>query len=156
MSKPITSVALMMLYEQAKFQLNDPIQKYLPEFKGVKVMGADGKLETPKTDITIHHLLTHTAGLTYGVFLGTAVDKLYQEANLFDKAITLEEMVKRIAKLPLACHPGEKWVYSVATDVVGRLVEVLSGMSLAEFFHKKIFKPLGDGRHIIRCASGEN
>lgn len=143
MSKPITSVALMMLYEQAKLQLNDPIQKYLPEFKGVKVMGADGKLETPNTDITVHHLLTHTAGLTYGVFLGSAVDKLYQEANLFDKAITLEEMVKRITKLPLTCHPGERWVYSVATDVVGRLVEVLSGMSLAEYFHKKIFKPLG-------------
>jgi len=142
MSKPITSVALMMLYEQAKFQLNEPIQKYLPEFKGVKVMGEDGKLEAPKTAITIHHLLTHTAGLTYGVFLGSAVDKMYQEANLFDKSITLEEMVGRIASLPLTCHPGEKWVYSVATDVVGRLVEVLSGMSLAEYFHKNLFKPL--------------
>lgn len=143
MTKPITSVALLMLYEQARFQLSDPIHKYLPEFKGVKVMGENSRLEKPKREMTIHHLLTHTAGLTYGVFLGSPVDKLYQEANLFDRSISLEEMVRRVASLPLACHPGERWVYSVSTDVVGRLVEVLSGMSLAEYFQEKIFSPLG-------------
>ena len=129
MTKPVTSVALLMLLEQARFQLNDPIHKYLPEFKNVKVMDAQGKLHSPNTDIAIHHLLTHTAGLTYGVFLDTPVDKLYQEANLFEKSKDLDDMVQRIASLPLTCHPGERWVYSVATDVVGRLIEVLSGMS---------------------------
>ncbi len=143
MTKPITSVALLMLYEQARFQLNDPVHKYLPEFKGIKVLGENGKLEQPKTDISIHHLLTHTAGLTYGVFLESPVDKMYQEANIFDKTIPLEEMVRRIANLPLYCHPGERWVYSVATDLIGRLVEVLAGISLADYFQEKIFNPLG-------------
>ena len=143
MTKPITSVALLMLFEQAQFQLHDPIQKYLPEFKEVQVLNKMGKLEQPKSDITIHQLLTHTAGLTYGVFLGSQVDKLYQEANLFDENIPLEKMVRRIANLPLYSHPGECWRYSVATDVLGRLVEVLSGMSLADYFQEKIFSPLG-------------
>lgn len=143
MTKPITTVALLMLYEQACFQLKDPLHKYLPEFKSVKVLGENGKLEIPKTEITIHHLLTHTAGLTYGIFLGSEVDRMYQEAKIFDKSISLEEMVRRVASVPLYCHPGERWVYSVATDVIGRLVEVLSGMSLADYFQEKIFAPLG-------------
>jgi len=134
MTKPIVSLALMMLFEQAKFHLNDPIHKYLPEFKDVKVWEPGGKLVPPNTAPTIKHLLTHTAGLTYGAFGETEVDKLYQATNLFDHNQTLEEMVKQIASLPMICHPGERWVYSVSTDVVGRLVEVLSGMNLADYF----------------------
>ena len=96
-----------------------------------------------RKEITLHHLLTHTAGLTYGIFGETEVDKLYQAADLNEKGIDLQEFVKRIARLPLVFHPGEDWVYSYATDVVGRLVEVFSGMSLAEYLDTKIFGPLG-------------
>jgi CubicO group peptidase (beta-lactamase class C family) len=143
MTKPIVSVALMMLYEQAHFHLADPLHKYLPEFKEVKVLEPGGGLVPPRSEITIHHLLTHTAGLTYGIFGETEVDKLYQAADLNEKGIDLQEFVKRIARLPLVFHPGEDWVYSYATDVVGRLVEVFSGMSLAEYLDTKIFGPLG-------------
>jgi len=143
MTKPIVSLALMMLYEQARFQLNDPVHKYLPEFKDIKVLEPNGELVPPRQEISIQHLLTHTAGLTYGAFGDTEVDRMLVAANIFDKSITLEEMVRRITRLPLLYHPGERWVYSVATDVVGRLVEVLSGQSLADFLDEKIFQPLG-------------
>jgi len=143
MTKPITSVALLMLFEQGRFQLSDPISKFLPELNNAKVLGADGELIHPKNEITIHRLLTHTAGLTYGVFVDSPVDKMYQDANLFEKSIHLGEMVQRISNIPLFCHPGERWVYSVATDVVGRLVEILSGKTLADYFQENIFSPLG-------------
>ena len=143
MTKPITSVALMMLYEQANFQLGDPVHQYLPEFKQLKVLESNGVLVPPRREITIHHLLTHTAGLTYGIFGDTEVDHLVEEAHLFDKNIDLAEMVHRITQLPLLYHPGERWVYSVATDVVGRLIEVFSGQSLADFLQENIFEPLG-------------
>jgi CubicO group peptidase (beta-lactamase class C family) len=142
MTKPIVSLALMMLYEQARFQLNDPVHKYLPEFKNIKVLEPNGAIVSPRQEISIHHLLTHTAGFTYGAFGDSEVDRLLMDADIFDKRITLEEMVHRIASLPLLYHPGERWVYSVATDVVGRLVEVLSGQSLADFLDEHIFKPL--------------
>ncbi len=143
MTKPIVSLALMMLYEQARFQLNDPLHKYLPEFKNIKVLETDGAFVSPRQEISIQHLLTHTAGLSYGAFGDSEVDRLMMAANIFDKSITLAEMVRRIASLPLLYHPGERWVYSVATDVVGRLVEVLSGQSLADFLDEHIFTPLG-------------
>jgi len=145
MTKPIVSVALLMLYEQALFQFSDPVHKYLPEFKDLRVLTDAGELVPPNREITIHHLLTHTAGLTYGAFGTTAVDKLYLAANLWEKGIDLKEMTRRIANLPLLYHPGDKWVYSVATDVVGRLIEILSGLPLAEYLREKIFIPLGMG-----------
>ena len=128
MTKPIVSVALMMLYEQAHFHLADPLHKYLPEFKDVKVLEPGGGLVPPRSEITIHHLLTHTAGLTYGIFGETEVDKLYQAADLNEKGIDLQEFVKRIARLPLVFHPGEDWVYSYATDVVGRGLGIRGGL----------------------------
>jgi len=145
MTKPITCVALMMLYEQALFQLNDPIHKFLPEFKPVRVWAGGGKRVAPARPITIHDLLTHTAGLSYGGYEGTGhpVDRLYDEADLFDPQILLGEMVRRIAKLPLIHSPGSAWFYSVATDVVGYLVEVLSDMPLAGYMQARIFDPLG-------------
>jgi CubicO group peptidase (beta-lactamase class C family) len=145
MTKPITSVALMMLYEESLFNLRDEVSQYIPAFKDVKVLNADGRLETPLRPITIQDLLRHTAGLSYGGYAETKlpVDKFYDEANLLTNKITNEEFVKRIASLPLAFHPGSKWHYSVATDVVGYLVEILSGMPLADFMQEKIFKPLG-------------
>jgi CubicO group peptidase (beta-lactamase class C family) len=145
MTKPITCVALMMLYEQGLFHLNDPVTKFLPEFEQVKVLGDGGRLEDPHRAITVHDLLTHLAGLSYGDYpnTGAPIDKLYDEANLFDTQITLQEMVRRIAGLPLAHQPGQGWRYSVATDVVGRLVEIISGASLADFMAREIFRPLG-------------
>lgn len=145
MSKPITSTALMMLYEDALFNLTDPISQFIPAFDDVKVWIADGEWETPSRPITVQDLLRHTAGLSYGVFetSNSPVDKLYDEADLFNNDIKNEEMVSRITSLPLMFHPGEKWHYSVATDVAGFLVEILSGKSLAEFMQERIFDPLG-------------
>jgi CubicO group peptidase (beta-lactamase class C family) len=145
MTKPITCVALMMLYEQGLFHLNDPVTRFLPEFQQVKVLGNGGALEETERAITVHDLLTHMAGLSYGDYpnTGAPIDKLYDEADLFDTQITLQEMVRRIAGLSLAHQPGQGWRYSVATDVVGRLVEVLSGASLAHFMEREIFGPLG-------------
>jgi CubicO group peptidase (beta-lactamase class C family) len=142
MTKPITSVALMMLYEQGLFQLNDPVTKFLPEFKKVKVWEKKDKLVDPEREITIHDLLTHTAGLSYGDDETSPVDALYMEADIWASDISCEEMVRRIAKLPLRHHPGRLWCYSVATDVVGHLVERISDMSLAEYFEEKVLHPL--------------
>ena len=145
MTKPIASVALMILYEEALFNLTDEVSQYIPAFKDVKVWGLNGVLESPNRPMTIQDLLRHTAGLSYGSFIESQspVDKLYDEADLFNPELTNKEVVSRIASLPLMFHPGEKWHYSVATDVVGYLVEVLSGKSLADFMQEKIFDPLG-------------
>ena len=152
MSKPITSVAVMMLVEEGKIQLLDPVSHYLPEFKGVQV-GVE-KLNTttgnseligepPRQEMTIQDLLRHTSGLTYGIFGKSLVKQAYNEANLFDRDQTLAEFVSKIAKLPLAYHPGTTWEYSHSTDVLGRIVEVVSGVTLDQFVAGRIAKPLG-------------
>jgi len=143
MTKPITSVALMMLYERGLFHLNDPVSKFIPEFKKVKVFATEGELADLTREITIRDLLTHTAGLSYGDEEDFPVDELYGQADLFSAGITLEEMVHRLTDLPLVHQPGEVWRYSVATDVVGYLVEVISDMPFADFLDEKILQPLG-------------
>ncbi len=145
MTKPIASVALMMLYEESLFNLTDAVSQYITAFKNAKVWGADGALEVPVRTITIQDLLRHSAGLSYGGYTEShsPVDKLYDEADLFNPNITNAELTERIANLPLMFHPGEKWHYSVSTDVVGYLVEVLSDKPLADFLQEKIFDPLG-------------
>jgi CubicO group peptidase (beta-lactamase class C family) len=143
MTKPITSVALMMLFEHGLVRLTDPVTKFIPDFKKVKVFVKEGELVDPEREITIHDLLTHTAGLSYGDDEDSPVDELYRQADLFNTDITLEEMIRRITDLPLANQPGQVWRYSVATDVVGYLVEVISDRSLAEFLDGKIFQLLG-------------
>jgi len=147
MTKPITSVAAMMLYEQGKFQLYDPLHKYLPEFEDVQVyeenIGGDVKLIKPSRRITVRDLFTHTSGLTYGIFGSTAVAAKYREANVHDESVPLEEMVRRMAKMPLLYNPGHQWHYGRSTDVLGRLIEVVSDMTLDEFFLRRIFEPLG-------------
>ena len=144
MTKPIASVALMMLYEDALFNLTDEVSQYIPAFKDVKVWGANGVLESPIRPITIQDLLRHTAGLSYGDYAESQspVDKLYDEADLFNRSLTNEEVVARLTGLPLMFHPGTKWHYSLATDVIGYLVEILSGKALADFMQEKIFSPL--------------
>ena len=150
MTKPITSLALMMLYEEGHFQLNHPVSRYIPEFKKLKVW-AGGTPENYETkpcarEMTIRDLLTHTSGLTYGFMYAHPVDKLYRDAGI-DGAntvkLTLKEMVTALADIPLLFSPGEQWSYSVSTDVCGYLVEVLSGRPLDEFLASRIFSPLG-------------
>ncbi len=145
MSKPITSAALMMLYEQGRFQLDDPVTRFLPEFKETKVWAGEGELADPEREITIRDLLAHTAGLSYGGYEDTRVpvDKLYDAAGIFDADITTKEMVRRVARLPLAYQPGQVWHYSVATDVIGYLVQVIAGMPFDAFLQERILGPLG-------------
>ena len=135
MTKPITSAALMMLFEKGLVRLADPVAKWIPAFGQVKVLDKDNKLVDLERPITIHDLLRHTAGLSYYrqyAVTGKMVDKLYDEANLRPPGATNEEVVRRITQLPLASQPGRAWRYSVATDVVGHVVELISGMSSEE------------------------
>ena len=150
MTKPITSVAAMMLYEEGAFELKDPIHRYLPEFRHMRVFtggSAIAPVTVPATEpIRVWHLLTHTAGLTYGFHHAHPVDGIYRKAGFEWGAPAdrdLAECCARWAELPLVFEPGSRWNYSVATDVLGRLVEVLSGQTLDAFFAERIFGPLG-------------
>ncbi len=148
MSKPITGVALMVLYEEGKFALDDPIAKYMPEYADLKVyvgVDADGHplLEPTNRPVTIRDLMRHTAGMTYGVFGDTPVDKMYREKGLLGYDRTNAQLSADLGTVPLLFQPGKIWHYSVAVDVQGRLIEVLSGQSLGEFMQSRIFGPLG-------------
>jgi CubicO group peptidase (beta-lactamase class C family) len=147
MTKPITGVALMTLYDEGRFQLDDPVSKYLPGFDKVKVFaGKDGdaiKLADLKRPVTIRDLMCHTAGLAYGLMPASPVDAMYTEAKLLDRSQNLDSMMERLLKLPLAAQPGEKWMYSIAVDVQGKLIEVLSGKPLDDFLAERVFRPLG-------------
>lgn len=146
MTKPIASTAVMMLYEDGKIGLDDPASKYLPEFRGLKVFvkaAADGpELEGPKREMTVRDLLRHTSGLTYGVFGATPVDEMYQKAGVLKPTDTLAEMITKLGEIPLLYQPGSKWNYSVSVDVLGRIVEVVSGKPLDEFIDERICRPL--------------
>ena len=146
MTKPIVSAAAMLLYEEGKFQLTDSVAQYLPEFKDAKVW-VDGELVEQNHAFTIRELMSHTAGLTYG-FGETTVNLKYREALFKDdflafKQATLGEMVGEMGKLPLSYQPGTRWVYSLSADVLGRLIEVVSGLPLDEFLDTRMFTPLG-------------
>ena len=151
MTKPFTSVAAMTLVEDGKIALADPIAKYIPSFKDVKVgveePAENGKpalrLTAPRRPPTVHDLLRHTAGLTYGVFGDGLVKAAYRDAKLFDGDPDNAEFSERIAKLPLMFQPGGTWEYSHATDILGRVVEVASGKSLHAFMKERLFDPLG-------------
>jgi len=147
MTKPVTGVAMMILYEQGKWLPTDPLSKVIPEFAHLKVfkdVDSDGTmiLEDPIHPPTMHELMTHTAGFTYGLFGNTPVDKLYMSENPF-QAKTLGEMIEKLAKLPLLYQPGTRWVYSVSMDVQGYIIEKLSGQTLPDFMQQHIFQPLG-------------
>jgi CubicO group peptidase (beta-lactamase class C family) len=148
MTKPIVCTALMTLYEEGRFQLNDPIAKYLPAFGTLKVLRGDSAGTRSEVDPgrppTVRDLLTHTAGFTYDFMASTPVAEMYREARICNDAQrTLEEMVKELARLPLAFQPGTRWHYSVSIDVAAHLVEVLSGVTLGEGLERRIFGPLG-------------
>jgi len=152
MTKPIASVAVMMLAEEGKIDLLAPVSQYLPEFKDVKV-GVEKTdastakpaltLEDPHRQMTVQDLLRHTSGLVYSPFGTSLVHQAYNKANLFDNNQTLAEFVIKLSKLPLAHQPGTVWEYGMSTDVLGRIVEVVSGMPFDRFVHDRITQPLG-------------
>ena len=149
MSKPVTSVAVMTLYEEGLFFLSDPIGRYLPELANLQVAnlaeasaGRDIPTERARRPVTIHDMLRHTAGFTYGDLSNTVVDGVYREQEILYQP-TLEDMVARLGEIPLLYQPGTQWHYSVSADVLGRLVEVLSGQTFDAFLRERIFGPLG-------------
>jgi len=145
MTKPITSVAVMMLYDEGYFKLDDPVASYIPEFKDLKVFSYEDKnwihVEEQKTPMTIRHLLTHTSGFASGME-DSPVDSLYRVNNLTDGNSSIRDLIEKLAKIPLKYQPGTRWQYGESTDVLGYLVEVLSGKPLNDFFRDRIFKPL--------------
>jgi len=148
MSKPITGVAMMLLFEEGKWQLNDPVSKHIPEFANLKVAKVNPQNGSvtqvaPDHPMTMRELMSHSGGLTYGVFGSTAVDKMYTDVNVLDRDATLQAMIDKLGKIPLLHQPGERWHYSVSVDVQGYLVEKLSGQPFPEFLKQRIFEPLG-------------
>ena len=174
MTKPLTSVAIMMLYEQGLFQLDDPITRFLPCFRNMRVFagGSRAKWDSvpAERDITFRDLLTHTSGLTYGFLDSTLVDAMYRDRGVDFQTSpdTLEAVVERAASLPLLAQPGAEWNYSIATDVLGHLVAVISKQPFEQFLRERIIEPLGladtdfhvppekIGRFAANYARGEN
>jgi CubicO group peptidase (beta-lactamase class C family) len=149
MTKPLTSVAIMMLYERGLFQLDDPITRFLPSFANMRVAtgGQRGKIDTVPAarDITFRDLLTHTSGLTYGFMQSTLVDQKYRDEGIDFQTATcsLGELVDRAAAMPLLAQPGAEWNYSIATDVLGHLVAVISGEPFGDFLQHQVIEKLG-------------
>jgi len=156
MSKPITSVALMQLYEKGYFQLNDPVSRFVPEWKNHRVWvsgsGADMKTEAPHRPASMRDMLCHTGGITYGAALvalgapddGHPVDKAYAEKGVRrGRDETLRDFVKKLGEVPLRFQPGERWLYSFSTDVCGALVEIISGQPFDQYLKENLFEPLG-------------
>jgi CubicO group peptidase (beta-lactamase class C family) len=140
MTKAVTTTAALMLYEEGRFGLDDPVAKYIPSFERLKVY-RDGALVEPSRGMTVRDLMRHTSGLTYGIFGETPVDELYKETGV-PEARTLGELIDRLSKVPLIRDPGSRFVYSYSTDVLGHLVGVWSGQSFDEFLRERVFTPL--------------
>ncbi|MCP5330605.1 MAG: beta-lactamase family protein [Pseudomonadales bacterium] len=148
MTKPITGVAMMMLHEEGKFALDDPVSKYIPEFADLVVAKDDAPNGIPMAELPAHpmnmrELMSHTGGLTYGAFSRSRVDTLYTQTNVLDRQSTLQDMIDKLANIPLRQQPGSLWHYSVSVDVQGYLVEKLSGKSFDVFLQERLFAPLG-------------
>jgi CubicO group peptidase (beta-lactamase class C family) len=150
MTKPIVSVALMTLFEEGRFSLQEPLTTFIPAFKTTKVYaglgGAGPKYVELERPITLHHLLTHTAGLGYGLFLDSPVEDLYREkilATFIKRDRPLSAIIEDVAQLPLLYQPGTHWYYSIAVDVLGQVIQVVSGRLLEEFLQERLFTPLG-------------
>jgi CubicO group peptidase (beta-lactamase class C family) len=148
MTKPITGVAMMMLYEEGKWRVDDPVSRYIPEFAALTVHtgeNADGslKVEPARRSMTMRELMTHSGGLGYVLNEQNPVDRLYRDRRVLDSSAPLENMIDGLATLPLIAQPGTRWYYSIAVDVQGYLVEKLSGQPFDEFLRRRIFEPLG-------------
>ncbi|TVP92095.1 MAG: class A beta-lactamase-related serine hydrolase [Pseudomonadaceae bacterium] len=149
LTKPVTAVALLMLVEEGKLSLDDPLEQHLPQFKDLQVAKSldadpDNVPTEPATHaVTVRELMNYTGGFTYGRFTESAVDTLYAQADLFTRDITLEQLVDRVAEIPLRHQPGTRWHYSFSIDIQARLVEVLSGQPYDEFLAERVLGPLG-------------
>jgi len=148
MTKPVTGVAMMMLYEEGKWRLEDPITRHVPEFASLKVYAGDNpdgsmKLEDAKRPMTMRELMTHTAGFGYVINNVNPVDRLYRQNGVLNPAKPLQNLIDGLAKLPLLAQPGTRWYYSAAVDVQGYIIEKLSGQPFDEFARTRIFEPLG-------------
>lgn len=148
MTKPVTGVALMMLVEEGKLTLDDAVSRHIPELANLQVAIEDGPGGFPVTEpahheMTVRELMSHTGGLTYGMFSRSQVDSMYVSANILDGNGTLKDMIDKLARIPLRQQPGTLWHYSVSVDVQGYLVEVLSGQTFEEFLQERLFTPLG-------------
>ena len=148
MTKPVMGVAMMMLYEDGYYSLNDPLSKHIPEFADLQVYAGqdeEGKLilEAMQREPTIHDLLQHTAGFTYGVFGDTPIDRQYLDADMVSSGQSLQDFIDKLAVIPLLYQPGTRWHYSVSVDVQGYLIEKWTGMKLGAFLKERIFDPLG-------------
>jgi CubicO group peptidase (beta-lactamase class C family) len=148
MTKPVTGVAMMMLYEEGKWRLDDPVSRYIPEFSKLKVHAGENADSTPKLEdarrsMTMRELMTHTGGLGYGLSAANPVDRLYRETRVLDASRPLQDMIDGLAKLPLLAQPGTRRSYSIAVDVQSYLVAKPSGQPFDEFLRTKIFQPLG-------------
>lgn len=147
MTKPITSLAAMMLFEEGGLRLDHDVARYIPEFADVQVYDGgpvdDFKTRKPDRPMKVLDLFTHTSGLTYGFMMQSVVDSIYRKEKIGRPDETLQQMAKRLAGLPLECSPGTEWWYSHSTDVLGAIVEIVSGMELDEFFRERITGPLG-------------
>jgi CubicO group peptidase (beta-lactamase class C family) len=148
MTKPVTCVAALMLFEEGRFLLDDPIGNYIPELSPMPVLRGmhndEPVLSAPQSPVTVRHLMTHTAGMTYGSFEPDSHgERMYGEAALMRPDRSLSEMVACLGGLPLLFDPGTRWLYSISIDVIGRLVEVLSGQTLDVYMQERIFQPLG-------------
>lgn len=146
MTKPVTGVALMILFEEGRWRLDDPVTRYIPEFANLQVMtGQDAAgrpiLEPAKRPPTMRELMIHTAGFGYGLNPSTPLDKMYQDKQVL-QSDGLPQMISRIAELPLAFQPGERWQYSIAVDIQGYVIEKITGQTLGQFFEERIFRPL--------------
>lgn len=148
MTKPVTGVGMMLLYERGLFSLADPLAKHIPEFTGLMVYAGEDDngepiLVEPERPPTVHDLLRHTAGFTYGWFGDTYVDQRYKDADVLDEDSSLQDMIDKLADIPLLYQPGTRWEYSVSVDIQGYLIEKLSGQDLETFFREQLFEPLG-------------
>src|SRR5512135_1221078 len=146
-TKPMTGVAMMILFEQGRWRLDDPITKFIPEFANLKVMnGVDAKgqltVEDMKRPPTMRELMTHTAGFAYGLRTGNPIDDAYHDQKVLESK-SLQEFIDKVAKIPLLYQPGTRWNYSVAVDIQGYIIEKLTGQRLGDFMADHIFKPLG-------------
>jgi len=153
MTKPITTVAMMMLYEEGKFQLGDAVAKHLPEFERQKII-RDGEMVAPKSPMTIEQLMSHSAGLTYGFMTDHPAESAYRDADIWS-SVDLTEFAGKISNAPLRFEPGTRYHYSVATDILGAMVERLSGLTLEEYFQRRIFSPLGMSDTFFNVPEGK-
>ncbi len=156
MTKSLTSAVVLMLAEEEKLKLDDPVSRFVPEFSAIKVYTADGG-RTPKRPPTVRDLLRHTSGLTYGLFGNSAVDRMYRDAHVLSPDDDLTAFSAKVGRLPLEFDPGTQWKYSVASDVLGRVIEVCSGESFEKVLQDRLLNPLGmvdTGFHVPDDKSG--